>query len=184
MKLFSITHDSLRITYGKLTEYEEMLQNGFSKKEAEKVLVLGLFNELGYPNARISYRESGQPFLEHFPDKHISISHADGWFAVGVSNLPIGIDIQSIRTRIGKGSSYFINEEEHQFQDNNEQLHLIWCAKEAFYKLLEGNIADLRQEVSIVEINPQTSSIQLTYFGKEVVLHFIPLEGAYLVHTL
>jgi phosphopantetheinyl transferase len=184
MKLVTITNDASRITYGKVTEYGELLQNGSSKKEAERAIVLALFNELGFSKPRISYRESGQPYLENFPEKHISISHAEGWFAVGVSDQPIGIDVQSFRTRIGKGSSYFINENEQQFVNDDALLHLIWCAKEAFYKLLEGNIADLRKEVSIVQINLESATIQLTYLGKEVGLNFKQLEGAYLVHTL
>lgn len=184
MKLVTIIHDASRITYGKVAKYEVLLQNGSTKKEAERTIVLALFNELGFPNPMISYRESGQPYLNNFPEKHISISHAEGWFAIGVSDQPIGIDIQSIRTRIGKGSSYFINENEQQFVNDDALLHLIWCAKEAFYKLLEGNIADLRKEVSILQINFESSTIQLTYFDKEFTLSFKQLEGAYFVHTL
>lgn len=184
MKLATIVHDSLHLSYGKVCEYATLLENGMQKKQAEKTIVLALFNDMGFANPSISYKTTGQPYLENASETFISISHAEGYFAVAVADHPIGIDIQSFRSRIGKGSSYFINENESQFLENENDLHLIWCAKEAFYKLLEGKIADLRLEVSIQIIDWEQSLIFLEYLGQQFRLEFKQLEGAFLVYTL
>ena len=41
--------------------------------------------------------ERGKPYFPEFSDSHFSISHTDGAALVGISDQPIGVDIENIR---------------------------------------------------------------------------------------
>lgn len=147
----SLRQDRPFLSIRKMENYEQRLKSGENKRELEQLGVRASLLELGF-NTSVLYRESGQPYLEHYPEFFLSISHSKGWFAVYVAIQPIGIDIEVENPRIKEGASYFVNEEEQAFVDNLQALHLIWGAKEAFYKLKEGMISDLKNEVTLVSI--------------------------------
>lgn len=131
--------------------YEQRLKNGEKKRDLEKNEVRKSLQMLGFDSV-VGYKENGQPYLEKFPDLFVSISHSKGWFAVCVSEQPVGIDIEQENPRILEGASYFVNDREQHFTNDLRALHLVWGAKEAFYKLKEGKIGDLKNEVTLLSI--------------------------------
>ena len=98
----------------KMEGYEQRLKSGENKRELEKQGVRESLLKLGFDTA-VLYRESGQPYLEHYPEFFVSISHSKGWFAVYVAVHPVGIDIEVENPRIKEGASYFVNEQEQSF---------------------------------------------------------------------
>ena len=46
----------------------------------------------------LSHLASGHPFLACRPDTSISISHSGSWCVLAVSDRPVGVDLQQIRT--------------------------------------------------------------------------------------
>ena len=108
------------------------------------------------------YNDYGAPYIEGGP--HFSISHCKRGIAVAVSENPIGIDIEAIRT--------FSPELMHKTMNEDEQLRItssaipevefirFWTQKEALLKLQgTGIISDLHhvlthaQDVSWTEIS-------------------------------
>ena len=109
------------------------------------------------------YNDYGAPYIEGGP--HFSISHCKRGIAVAVSENPIGIDIESIRS--------FKPDLMHKTMNEDEQLRItssaipevefirFWTQKEALLKLQgTGIISDLHhvlthaQDVSWSEISP------------------------------
>ncbi|MBC9811928.1 4'-phosphopantetheinyl transferase superfamily protein [Crocinitomicaceae bacterium CZZ-1] len=165
----------------RMEDYEQCLKKGEHKRELEQRGVRTSLLELGFDTS-VLYRESGQPYLEHYPELFVSISHSKGWFAVYVSSHPVGIDIEVENPRIKEGASYFVNEQEQSFVGSLTDLHLIWGAKEAFYKLKEGMIPDLKNEVTLLAIEPG-NRLQVE-FGEEVyTLYYHRENGVTLVLT-
>lgn len=167
------------LAYFKQENYAKLLKGGVSKRDLEKQEIRKLLSELGYGDLQIAYKTSGQPYFETNPELFLSISHSKGWFAVMVGKKPVGIDIQVYSERLKAGQDYFRNEGEVEFSENETALHLMWCMKEAFYKWKEGEIKDLKEDVSLLKIE---NEILLVDFEKrEYVLKYKIIEDAFLV---
>lgn len=160
--------------------YQNELKAGVPKKELEGKVVSQLLDELDF-SSTIYYKDTGQPFLVKFPKKCVSISHAGGWFAVVVNDEPIGIDIELDRPRILDGTDYFVNIREQQFLGNLLALHLVWGVKEAFYKKMEGNIPDLKNEVTLLTIYQQENQLEFEYNNALYKAMFIQNDGVTVV---
>ena len=109
------------------------------------------------------YNDYGAPYIEGGP--HFSISHCKRGIAVAVSENPIGIDIESIRTFKPELMRKTMNEDE-QLRITSSAIPEVefirfWTQKEALLKLQgTGIISDLHhvlthaQDVSWTEISP------------------------------
>jgi 4'-phosphopantetheinyl transferase EntD len=78
---------------------------------------------------------SGRPYLgvEKMP---LSISHCEGFVAAIHTDVSVGIDVESISSRVQKIKNYFMRDEELDLLGvENERLILAWSAKESIYKL-------------------------------------------------
>lgn len=87
------------------------------------------------------YDPAGKPVLNNRSEK-ISISHSRNYCAVIVNNvIQAGIDIEEPNNRIYRIADRFLNDYEkfwiNKIQNKTEILYLIWCAKEAIYKLTD-----------------------------------------------
>ena len=88
-----------------------------------------------------SYNNLEKPVLVNRTE-NISISHSSNYAIIIASqNKKVVIDVEEITPRIHKIAHKFLNKSEKDFLEieNNktEMLYLIWCAKEAIYKLSE-----------------------------------------------
>jgi phosphopantetheinyl transferase len=131
------------------------------KRAVEKEAIQQLLIALGYGENALTYLSSGQPVFSD-SEKHLSISHSDGWFAVYIASEPVGVDVQVPSQRLEQGKHYFLNEQEKHLTDL-DTLHAIWGAKEALYKKYGGNIVDLRGEVTFQTYNVETQEITLLF---------------------
>lgn len=63
------------------------------------LLLHGLLEEYGLTQDEIvmEIADSGKPYLASHPHIHFNFSHCDTGVACGISNVPIGIDIESVR---------------------------------------------------------------------------------------
>ena len=106
----------------------------------------------------LSYSSEGIPFLN--TEKNISISHTKGFSAIAISPKPVGIDIQDFRDKILSISKKFINSKERDLIDPSsiKELTLVWCIKEATYKVHRKPGLDFKDEIKI-----QSISDNLTY---------------------
>ena len=101
----------------------------------------------------LSYSSEGIPFLNN--EKNISISHTKGFSAIAISPKPVGIDIQDFRDKILSISKKFINSNERDLIDPSsiKELTLVWCIKEATYKVHRKPGLDFKDEIKIQSIS-------------------------------
>lgn len=147
----------------------------FQKREFEKIEVLNAIKHLGYLEDEFYY-ENKKPKL---PNNYISISHSEGWFAIYVSSTPVGIDIEPLKNKISRVKSYFMNSSEIKQYCCLNEIQLIWCAKEAFYKLMEGQITDYQKDITITKISSLYIIIQ--FANKTTKLEYKKIGNTYVV---
>jgi len=108
----------------------------------------------GVDEVLLGHTHAGAPIITNHPEYFVSISHSGEYIAVQWSKFDkVGIDIQIYKTGLRKGSYYFVNEFEerlHEMNDNN--LLVIWSAKEAVYKLKKGVVDRYKESISIIKI--------------------------------
>lgn len=121
-----------------------------SQKKREFLTVRSLRNEI-YPFEEINYLPSGKPYFANRLE-HLSISHSSNFAAIGISDNPIGIDIEEINERILKVEERFLHEDEKQFiQSNTLDLTIAWTIKEALFKLNNREGIIFKDELRILE---------------------------------
>ena len=177
-----INNPNSTVAYFKQEDYEKLLKDGINKRAVEKRGVQMLLEKLGYGGLEVQYRETGQPYLKQKPGLFLSISHAKGWYAITIGTEPVGIDIELASSRLKQGQDYFRNVRELPFSEDETALQLMWGAKEAFYKLKEGKIADLKEEVTLVKILEEKLIIE--FESDKYELGFRVFGDVFLVFTL
>ena len=115
------------------------------EKQAQVLCAYGLLHWILWE--RYGWREfpamtlesQGKPYFAEYPSVHFSLSHTDGAALVGVSDAPIGVDIEKfrrvsarMRERLSPGKT-----RECFFQD--------WVRRESFAKRTGRGIADLME---------------------------------------
>lgn len=122
---------------------------------ASRVLIYNLTGL--YPETR--YNDNGQPFVSRCSE-NISISHTRNYAAIALSKRTIpGVDIEQPSPRIKKVSSRFLNEVEKEFIsdiNNEKQVGLIWCAKEAIFKKTGQPGLIFKEQILVDPFVPQT----------------------------
>lgn len=145
-----------------------------SRRLLEVLAVRRAMKELFYGAEReVLYTPDGAPYLADGP--YLSISHTDGYAAVITSDVPVGIDIERIGSRVQKVVSHFLRPEEiailQLYPDYNLSLHLAWSAKEAAYKVLGKAYYDLQNRTTVQHIDWQQKRILLAVDNQQTPLH-------------
>ena len=119
-------------------------------------MLLELLNEMRstpdkIENIEFQYNEYGAPYLQHGP--YFSISHCKAGIAVVVSETPVGIDIEAVRTLKEELVHKTMNETEQQsiLVDTNPDWAFIrlWTKKEAYLKMKgTGIISELKSTLN------------------------------------
>ena len=160
----------------KIENYETWLSD-FSKVEVKQAVVNNILsNELD--EFSLNRAESGAPELKSKDYSEISISHSNGYFALYLSNLSVGIDIETPRKIPSIGTSYFLNPCESK-DWSNEELIAIWCTKEALFKKQKGAIVDLRIDATVIEVGKM---IKIEFKGEVFAFYLIQTQKYTLVY--
>jgi 4'-phosphopantetheinyl transferase len=93
--------------------------------------------------------EFGKPFLRDFPEWHFNVSHSGEKLLISISNAPVGIDIERIKSRKSLESlvkkCFAISEQNYWFDlPENEKLPVFydfWTRKESVVKGIGRGIA-------------------------------------------
>ncbi|WP_322971762.1 4'-phosphopantetheinyl transferase family protein [Faecalibacter sp. LW9] len=175
----------------KLNDYRmEKYQNLRPMQAREYLGLRACLKELGV-DYDVNYDEKGKPYLP--TDAQISITHSYGKVAVGISEFPIGIDIELSRPhKIANIKNKFVRLDEQEWlpkQDENEYLHIIWGIKEGLYKLNGGNLWNFlnHYRVEAFDLKPN-SPIQCwisdDHKSQKFTAYYKMLEGHYLIWVL
>lgn len=104
----------------------------------------------------ILYNENGKPYLKGVK-YGLSISHSGPYAAIAIHpSASPGIDIECIHPRLKKIASRFINHNEESFLLEDvmlEQLCIIWCCKEALYKVHPAGFLSFKDNLIISPFN-------------------------------
>ena len=125
------------------------------------------------PESKIHKDEFGKPHI--IGPEHISLSHTHKYAAAVSSNKPVGIDIEEITPRIERITRRFLHEAEIDFlrpKDKLTMLYLIWCAKEAMYKLYGRKAVDFAKDIRVLPFELDGNQIFDVEFRKEDLGHY------------
>ncbi len=143
-------------------------------------------------NLEINYTEKGKPFLDN--KTFLSISHSNKMVCVGVSNIPIGIDIEFNKPKkIENIQSKFLCEDEKNWLENKPNkidfLQIIWGIKESLYKLDGGNLYNFINHYKVtwfdlIEDHPIICSIIENEKNRNFSAFYRKIEDYFLVWTI
>ncbi len=140
----------------------------------------------------ISYDEYGKPLLENGTG-YVSAAHSGKFAALIASkNNNVGLDIEAINPKIVRISHKFLSAAEMEYDfagKETESLSLIWCAKEALYKLFgKGGLSFARH----LQVEPfiydgqgtVTGKIASEHISRSFSVHYETLEGYMMAYVI
>jgi len=130
--------------------------------------------------------EFGKPHLKE-REESISLSHCSQYTAVAVSERSIGIDIEHVSERIHRISDRFMNVHEHEQMPLSNQTtykYLIWCAKEAVYKLYGRRAVDFSNHMKVLPFDMQDEGKLQLEFSKETPILYDVHYKVFENHTM
>ncbi len=189
----------------KITESLSTLSKGVSlqKKHANRLAsmkselhqcgflsIRHLLHAFGYTDNDLYYDNFGKPHLKD--GKQISITHSFHFSAVVISDVPVGIDIEKQRDKIMRIATKFIDYEFEYLQPEDSlytnQLTVIWCIKEALYKLFATPGLSFLKNTLVLpfQINDLKTIAWIDYSAikKRYEANFIEFEGFTCAYTL
>ena len=110
--------------------------------------------------------ENGKPYCINYP-YHFNISHSKKYTVVAVSDKPIGVDIEVIRPFSASAAAKYLTEEEKNYivlddipEKRNERFFKLWCAKEAYLKLIGTGLKGGIKTLSLIPHNGRLENNQ------------------------
>ena len=107
--------------------------------------------ELG-DDVGIAYDALGAPVLTNRA-VHISVAHCAGRIAVCASPERCAVDIEPQARDFSRAASRYLTPEEEALSDEALLPGIVWCAKEALYKLAGRRELDFRRDLHIVRLD-------------------------------
>ncbi|HEY5588531.1 MAG TPA: 4'-phosphopantetheinyl transferase superfamily protein [Candidatus Paceibacterota bacterium] len=127
-------------------------------------------NELHFTN-----NEYGKPYLTGYPNFHYNISHIRNAIVVGVSNKPIGVDIEKIKQSDLKIANRFFADNEIKYilsdaKKYDKLFYEIWTKKEAYIKWIGKGLSVPLQSFDVLsdEINDKIGIFQIDDYSISV----------------
>lgn len=132
------------ISEGRRRKVEKFIQQNDKNRSilAEVLLkyILSKHYDVLWNEIKFEYNEFGKPFLVGREDIWFNISHSGDWIICGVSNAPIGVDVEHISNDILDIAKRFFTIEEYRYiqgqvpDKQNEAFFKIWTLKESYIK--------------------------------------------------
>ncbi len=194
MPLKKILKTALSTTYfWKITEpLEVLLQNSGQEAKNDYLKYKSLIHQkqflaknllLDYLSLQdqIYYLPSGKPVLKD--GGFVSVSHSQNWVAVALSDIPLGIDIETARPKLLKIASKFVCNNDCQLLDcqSVNQLQFLWTAKESIYKLMgEKGLVFKELCLSKIDLERKLAEILLPD-ARKISLFFNTIEDNFII---
>lgn len=137
------------------TEEELQSVEGISSqsRRAERLAWRSLLRSV-LPTAQIEYLSSGKPEIKNSQYKHISVSHCQDFVAVAIATKPCGIDVERYDRNFGRVKSRYMTAEEQTLSADDHWAAVVWCAKEAMYKMAGREGVDFKRDMQIISAEP------------------------------
>lgn len=102
-----------------------------AEREAVRALVAEAFGK----DAELSHNADGKPFITECPNAYISVSHSKDECVLAVSDMPIGVDVETARPQLPRIAHKFLTAAETSREPLTiKRLMMLWTAKEAVFK--------------------------------------------------
>lgn len=112
-----------------------------------------------------SYTEHGKPFLQDYPHIHFNLSHCRTAVLCALSDRPVGVDVERIRTARPDLVRYTMNTDEQRQIFSSVQPDLeftrLWTRKEAVVKLTGEGVGNAMHDL-LLPAHLQQLGVQLT----------------------
>lgn len=142
---------------------------------AEILVRIAIHQDLAMKNSSISLATNkyGKLYLANNDSYHFSISHTRNMIAVAVSNEPVGVDVEMIRSDNLKIAKRFFTENEIAYIEENpsgifERFFEIWTKKEAYLKFLGTGLNTSLKSFSVFD-NEHKDHYYTIMYGKYVI---------------
>ena len=109
---------------------------------AEVLLRHSLKKDFGITREQVQFTNNsyGKPMLKNFEQIHFNLAHSGDWVVCGVSDVPIGIDVEIMKTtELDVAKAFFTSSEYNDIlnQPKEQQLkyfYKLWTLKESYVK--------------------------------------------------
>jgi 4'-phosphopantetheinyl transferase len=128
-----------------------------------------------FPNENLSKNEFGA-FQPSNSGKHLSLSHTNDYTALGISNKPLGLDIEKSRPEISKVWKRFSHPKEKELFTLPFEKLLLWTCKEALFKKQQHSV-DFAKDICIKSYTgKKAGNITGTIKGEAMQCQFLTLR--------
>lgn len=181
----------------------ELLERGVTEEELQSVegissqsrraerLAWRLLLRSILPTAQVEYLSSGKPEIKNSKYHHISVSHCRDFVAVAIATKPCGIDVERYDRNFERVISRYMTAEEQSLSADSHWAAVVWCAKEAMYKMAGREGVDFKRDMQIISAElPFVGGsgrwhLVAHLFSERVELQGIPIDDDHiLVFTL
>lgn len=181
----------------------ELLERGATEEELQSVegissqsrraerLAWRLLLRSVLPTAQIEYLSSGKPEIKNSQYHHISVSHCQDFVAVAIATKPCGIDVERYDRNFERVISRYMTAEEQSLSVDDHWAAVVWCAKEAMYKMAGREGVDFKRDMQIISAEQSVGFVRGRWhlvahlLGERVELQGIPIDDDHiLVFTL
>lgn len=167
---------------------DELEEISYIKNESvrkQRLAVRALLDALFEEKVYLSHHDNGKPYIENNAI-NISITHTDKYVAVILNDDDeVGVDCESLDRDFSLVAERVFSAEELENLDEdtrNEQLAVLWCAKEAIYKLTSQYDVDFAEQIKIDGFRfRDEGELSATYTDKddyeqELELHYFTFD--------
>lgn len=146
-------------------ELQSVEQFSSSSRRAERLSWRMMLRRVVGRSVAIKYSSQGAPLLSeeviinncHY--KYISVSHCRDMVAIMLSQQPCGVDIEQMGRDFERVSSRYTTAEEQGLSDSAAFNAVVWCAKEALYKMAHREGLDFRRDICITAVDFENNRI-------------------------
>jgi hypothetical protein len=166
-------------------ELEIILQYPSLRRRLEQLAVRALLNNCLSKKHYVGYEENNRPFLKNYSGD-ISISHAGKFVCILIHESKyVGVDIEGRSRNFSPVENKVITDYEASYispKYRDDQLCLIWCAKEAVYKVMHEQGVEFNRQIEIKKFIPLDEGrliarfIDGVYDDKQLTLDYRMIE--------
>lgn len=117
----------------------------------------------------IAYNETGAPVVEGAA-VHAAVSHCRGSVAVGLSDAPCAVDIESLDRNFGRIASRYMTPAEQALSDDPRWPAVVWSVKETLYKYAGRKELDLLCDLRVEQADFSAGRLVGRIRGGEALL--------------
>lgn len=188
IKLFysNIKDLNLKKGYLKVSDQRKVKIDKFRFEKDKKLscgvelLLLKSLNDIGIKNPIFKVDKNNKPYLSNYSNIHFNLSHSENMIACGISDLPLGVDIEYNDSNIDLdlAKNYFFNKEYESIihsKNPHDEFFNYWVLKESYMKYtglgfkLALNSFEIRkeneEEIKLILNNQVQESIKFNLFN-------------------